>query len=61
MQARYNRMCLVHNPRRDHMCLAYCILCAYTSRRDHMNNHMMRYSRDRSRRTWFSSRLCGSL
>ena len=52
MQARCNHMYLVHNPHRDHMYLVYCMMHydAHTSRRDHMNNHMMNYSRDRSRR-----------
>ena len=50
MQARCNHMCLARNPRRDHMCLAYYMMYVHTSRRDHMNDHKIVYSRDRSRR-----------
>ena len=50
MQVHYNLVCLDYNPRRDHMCLAYYMMNAHTSRRDHMSIHMMNYSRDRSRR-----------
>jgi len=51
MQAYRNHMYLAHNLHRDHMYLAYCMMHydTRTSRRDHMNNHMMMYSRDRSR------------
>jgi hypothetical protein len=50
MQARCNHTCLAHNPRRDHKYLAYCMMYVHTSRRDHMSNHMLYYSRDRNRR-----------
>ena len=51
MQARYNHMCLVRNPRRGHMYLAYCMMYnARTSRRDPCPYHCLMYSRDRSRR-----------
>ena len=49
MQAYRNHMYLAHNPRLDHTYLAYCMMHAHTSRLDHMNNHMMMYSRDRNR------------
>ena len=51
MQAHRSHMYLVHNLHLDHKYLAcYMMHDAHTSRRDHMNNHMMYYSRDRSRR-----------
>jgi len=50
MQVHYNRMNLAHNLHRDHVYLAYYMMNVRTSRRDHMNNHMMYYSRDRNRR-----------
>ena len=53
MQARCNHMRLARIPRRDHMCLAYCMMYndnARTSRRDPCLNHCLLYSRDRSRR-----------
>ena len=50
MQVYRNHMYLAHNPHRDHMYLAYYMIHTHTSRRDHMNNHMMMYSRDRNRR-----------
>ena len=48
-----------------HYMMRYLVSCYVmihvprTSRRDHMmmNNHCLMYSRDRNRRTWFSSRL----
>ena len=48
--------------RRYMMCYlvsCYMIHDSRTSRRDHMmmHNHCLMYSRDRNRRTWFSSRL----
>ena len=44
MQDFRNLAHLVHNPRRD-LCLVH------NTRRDHMNNLMRMYSRDRNRRT----------
>ena len=64
MQDHYSHMNLVHNPRQDHMCLVPHLVLAYdtrTSRRDHMyKTRCLVYSRDRSRRTLFSSRSDGS-
>jgi len=50
MQARCNHMYLVHNPRRDHMYLAYYMMSVRPSRRDHMYDLVPEYSRDRNRR-----------
>ena len=66
MQAHCSHMSLVYNRHhrsRMHLVAAYLVLCyAYndhTSRRDHMHKtRCCMYSRDRSRRTFSSSRLC---
>jgi len=50
MQVHHNLAYHARIHRRDHMYLAYYMMYARTSRLDHMNNHMMHYSRDRSRR-----------
>ena len=58
-QVLHNRVCHVHNHHLDHMCNAHLDVCAHTyhtSRRDHVHNRMLVYSRDRNRRTCESSR-----
>jgi hypothetical protein len=51
MQVHHNLAYHARIHRQDHMYLAYCMMHydTRTSRRDHMNNHMMMYSRDRNR------------